>query len=376
MRIAMLTHSTNPRGGVVHALELCEALAQVGHHPVLFAPDTTGAGFYRAAACETRPWPAAAAPREVAALVARRRAELLCLFTPDLCAGFDLFHAQDSISANALADLQDAGRIGAYLRTVHHLDDFADPELAALQARGVNAARTLFAVSPAGRAALAASFGRDATLIGNGVDTARFSPMTDAQDAALRARLTLGSGPVVLSLGGVEKRKNTLGILQGFRAFRAAHAQAVLVIAGGASLLDHSAYQREFFDALAQSGLPDGAVRVLGKIPQSDMPALYRLADMLAFPSLHEGFGLAVLEAMASGTPVLVPRCPPFTDYLTEPDAAWCDAGDIAGAMQFCLRHAAALRASGLQVAARWRWADVAAAHLPIYQQQREPAHA
>ena len=50
------------------------------------------------------------------------------------------------------------------------------------------------------------------------------------------------------------------------------------------------------------------------------MPALYRLADALVFASLHEGFGLAVLEAMASGTPVVVSHIAPFTEYLGEGD--------------------------------------------------------
>lgn len=372
----MLAHSTNPRGGVVHALELCEALAALGHEPVLFAPDASGAGFYRPAACEVRPWQAAPAPGEVAALVALRRAELAALLTPALCGTFDLFQAHDSISANALADLCEVGRIGGYLRTVHHLDHFTDAGLAALQRRGIVRAQGLFAVSRAGQAALADGFARAATLVGNGVDIARFSPEADETDAKLRFRLALGPGPVVLSLGGIERRKNTLGIFEGFRALRRTLPHAVLVIAGGASLLDHSAYQREFATALARSGLPAGAVRVLGPVAQPDMPALYRLADVLAFPSLHEGFGLAVLEAMASGLPVLVPRNAPFTEYLAEGDVAWCEGGDIASALRFALENADALRPRGLAVAPRWRWRDVAAAHLPAYQRMKEAAYA
>ena len=54
LRIAMLAHSTNPRGGVVHALHLSEALATLGHEVVLHAPDASGAGFFRAARCATR----------------------------------------------------------------------------------------------------------------------------------------------------------------------------------------------------------------------------------------------------------------------------------------------------------------------------------
>ena len=53
------------------------------------------------------------------------------------------------------------------------------------------------------------------------------------------------------------------------------------------------------------------------------MPALYRCADVLVLPSLNEGFGLVVLEAMASGTPVVISRIAPFTEYLREGDVSW-----------------------------------------------------
>ena len=62
LAIAMLAHSTNPRGGVVHALELCDALAALGHWPELFAPDVSGQGFYREAAFRLCPLPVAPSP--------------------------------------------------------------------------------------------------------------------------------------------------------------------------------------------------------------------------------------------------------------------------------------------------------------------------
>ena len=63
LRIAMLAHSTIPRGGVVHALHLSEALADRGHDVVLHAPDAQGAGFFRPARCATRPFAVAPEPR-------------------------------------------------------------------------------------------------------------------------------------------------------------------------------------------------------------------------------------------------------------------------------------------------------------------------
>ena len=69
----------------------------------------------------------------------------------------------------------------------------------------------------------------------------------------------------------------------------------------------------------------DRAVVCLGPVPDADMPALYRLADALVFPSVKEGFGLVVLEAMASGMPVVTSRIAPFTEYLDDDDVVWCD---------------------------------------------------
>ncbi len=153
------------------------------------------------------------------------------------------------------------------------------------------------------------------------------------------------------------------------------------MIAGGASLLDHDAYQAEFARALAASGLPDDVVIRTGPLPQALMPALYRSADVLVFPSVKEGFGLVVLEAMASGVPVVTSRIAPFTEYLEDGDVAWCDPGDtvsIAQATTAALDEAGrdSLIARGFAVAARHDWSRVAQAHLPAYEALAEAAHA
>ncbi len=74
------------------------------------------------------------------------------------------------------------------------------------------------------------------------------------------------------------------------------HPDAELVITGGASLLDHDAYQRAFVERLATLGPAAASVRRLGVIADRDMPRLYCLASALVFASVKEGFGLCVLE--------------------------------------------------------------------------------
>jgi glycosyltransferase involved in cell wall biosynthesis len=184
-----------------------------------------------------------------------------------------------------------------------------------------------------------------------------------------------------LGVGGVEERKNTVRLLEAFCALRAKHPCCRLLIAGGASLLDHDAYQARFAAALAQSGLPEDAVIRTGPLPQELMPALYRAAAALVFPSTREGFGLVVLEAMASAIPVVTSRIVPFTEYLGDDDVLWCepfDSASIAAAMAASLDpvRRAPLIARGLEVAARHDWAQVARAHLPTYAKLRQGVHA
>jgi glycosyltransferase-like protein len=382
LRIAILTHSTNPRGGVVHALELGEALGRLGHEPTVHAPDSTGAGFFRNASCRTACVAAVPAGRNVVAMVESRIADYARHFKSAPDRQFDIWHAQDGISGNALATLKERGLIQGFARTVHHVDTFDDDRLSALQLRSITPADCLFVVSRMWRQWLGRELGLDAHHVGNGVDMDRFSPTPDATDTVLRARLGLSPGtPVFLAVGGVEERKNTIRLLEAFRVVHAQHPTCRLVIAGGASLLDHGAYQERFFAVLAQSGLPNEAVIRTGPWPQELMPALYRAATALVFPSTKEGFGLVVLEAMASGVPVVTSRIAPFTEYLGDDDVKWCDPFDpaaIAEAMSASLdaRCRERLVARGLNVARRHSWRTTAQAHLAVYDRLREPVHA
>jgi glycosyltransferase-like protein len=380
-RIAMLTHSTLPRGGVVHAMNLSEALEDLGVETVLHAPDSGGRGFFRKPHCSAIAFPVDLAPPQTADMVEQRIDDYVRYFRQPENRGFDLYHAHDGIGANALATLKEEGLISAFVRTVHHIDEFSDPRLVARQTRSIVTADALMVVSDLWREDLIKRFGREADVGGNGVDTCRYSPHVDGSEAELRQRLGLGTGPVFLSVGGIEARKNTTRILQAFAEIHRAHPDARLVIAGGASLLDHHAYQAAFGRELTELGEGASAVSLLGPVADADMPGLYRLASALVFASVKEGFGLCVLEAMASGTPAVVSRIAPFVDYLDPSDALWCDPADsasIAAAMRQSLRSdvASCLRTRGPIVAARFGWRDVAERHLPVYRRLREPVHA
>ncbi|MFC3692927.1 MSMEG_0565 family glycosyltransferase [Chenggangzhangella methanolivorans] len=381
LRIAICCHSVNPRGGVAHALALAEALAGLGHELVVHAPDPAAIGFFRSASVETQAFAAVPAPEGgTSALVEARIGDYAAHFDAARIARFDIFHAQDGLSGNALASLKEAGAIRRFARTVHHVDAFRDPRLIAWQRRAIMRADAHFAVSRLWRRELLAREGVEATVVGNGVDLARYSPEPSGGERALATRLGLGGGPVILAVGGVEERKNTVRLLAAFVQLRRLVPGAQLVVAGGASLLDHGAYRARFRETLAESRLPSDAVVVAGPLPDADMPALYRLADVLAFPSVSEGFGLVALEAMASGTPVVVSSIEPFTEYLSASDVAWCDPlseGSIANALMAALGGLSEqLSRKGLEAAARHGWERVAKAHLPVYARLAEHAYA
>ena len=384
LHIGLFTHSVNPRGGVVHCLELAEALAARGHAVTVHAPAESGTSFFRPSVSARQVLvPADPVPTGgLAPLVRQRVAEYQRYLGSPAAERFDVYHAHDGLSGVALAGLVERGVLPGFVRTVHHLDAFADEYLRSAQDLSVQAASRCVCVSRLWRDALRGRYGVEATVVSNGVDTGRFNPGPGPNDGLLRDRLMDGGGraPMFLAVGGVERRKNTLAALRAFLLVRQDLPRALLLIAGGASLLDHSAYRQEYEAVLAEAAAGEAgydvarSVVVTGPLPDDQMAAAYRLADALVFPSVTEGFGLAVLEAMACGTPAVVARIAPFTEYLTDQDALLVDPHDpvaIAAAMRQAADGPtrARLRSAGLAVAGRFPWSAAAAAHEQVYRE-------
>ena len=385
LQIALLTHSVNPRGGVVHTLALADALHDRGHHVTVFAPSAPGQAMFREARCAIELVAVEPGVRSVVEMVATRRAAFVAHLSRRLRArGFDVLHAQDAIGGNALADLVERGEIGGFVRTVHHLDVFDEPQLMAWQQRAFALASQVLCVSQGWCDRLWAELGVSASLVNNGVDLARYTAGSHERDDAVAMRHGLRpGGPLLLAVGGVEERKNTVRLLQGFARFKAMHRDAQLAIVGGASLLDHEHHGRQFESALAASGLRRGAgqdVVMTGAVPDADMPALLRLADTVLMPSLCEGFGLVVLEALASGTPVVVSDRAPFNEYLSRDErvdhACWADptsVESIVAAMERALdpSHRLALDHGTPEVCKRFSWERSAGEHEALYRAHR-----
>ncbi|RDK00101.1 MSMEG_0565 family glycosyltransferase [Paraburkholderia lacunae] len=377
-RIALLTHSVNPRGGVVHTLELARALYDAGHRVTIFAPSVGGAAMFRASPCRIVLAHVAANASDTVSMVQTRIDALKAALLANDPASFDVLHAQDSISGNALAELRHEGAIRGFVRTVHHLDDFTVPRLVEWQRRAYADADAVYCVSDAWTCRMQRDFGVIAVTVTNGVDLKRFTVKRDNSDTAPLARFGIVGAPVVLAVGGIEERKNTLQLLEAFALLRQTHADAQLVVAGGASLLDHDAYSRRFFERASALNLAIGAgcpIVVTGPLDDDVMPALFRRADVVSMVSLREGFGLVVLEALASGTPVVVSRIAPFIEYLDERVCCWAqphDAHSIASALRRSLnaRGGVDFTHAVPELLLRFSWTASARRHIALYRRQ------
>ncbi len=377
MRIALLTYSVKPRGGVEHALAIAEALAGREHEVCVTALAAPGETFFRPTSVATRL--VAHVPTEPAfderilAMVAAYREGLRRMLADG---GFDIVHAQDCISANAALDLRDEGLVEHVVRTVHHVDEFISPSLIACQDRSILSPDLVLCVSQPWIERLAGEFGVQARLVRNGVDCERFrAPHDGAERAADRRALGLGDRLAVLTVGGIEPRKGSLTLLEGFARLRkqAPQLDPLLLVVGGATLFDY----RDEIDRFAARALELGVtehVRNAGTVSPAELERHYRAADVFAFPSTKEGFGLVALEALAAGLPVVASELDVFRTFLTHGESALlCPAGD-GEALGDCLTRVAIdselrerLVAGGRSVVDAYGWDTAAAAHEIAY---------
>jgi glycosyltransferase involved in cell wall biosynthesis len=201
----------------------------------------------------------------------------------------------------------------------------------------------------------------------HGVDRTVFSPPDAAAVAALRERLGIPAGRgYVAFLGTLEPRKNVPALIAGWSAACADRTNPpALVLAGGSGWDDRLPAAVADVPAMLQLIRP-------GYLPLADLPALLGGAEIVAYPSLGEGFGLPVLEAMACAAPVLTTRRLALPEVggdavaYTEPDP-----GSIANALRELLdapERRASLAAAALSRSAQFSWRASAHTHLATYE--------
>jgi alpha-1,3-rhamnosyl/mannosyltransferase len=230
----------------------------------------------------------------------------------------------------------------------------------------LRAARHVIAITENARQDFITEFGvrpQRITAIPLGVDPS-FAPASEQAIAALRAKHNLPAR-FALYLGSNKPHKNLLGLVEAW--LELPPSGAGLVVAG--------AWDERYPEArqLAEARQA-GTICWIGPVAENDLPALYTAADAFVFPSLFEGFGLPVVEAMACGAPVIcsnttaLPEVAGDAAVLVNPS----DGAALAAALARVLGDAGlreALRAKGLARATQFSWAHTAAETLRIYRQ-------
>ena len=255
------------------------------------------------------------------------------------------------------------------LLTVHDLSFARDPDSAApglrryldlVVPRSVKRATHIIAVSQTTKNDLVELYSTPAdkiTVLYEGVDSI-FKP---TPDPAIRAKYGLGDKPFIFSVSTIQPRKNFQRLIQ---ALAQLPADFNLVIAGSKGWL--------YDDILDEADKPAVRGRVLfpGFVADADLPALYTEAAVLAYPSLYEGFGLPLLEAMACGTPTLtstascLPEVAGGASVLVDP----YNVEAIAAGLKEAISTPEPWVTKGLRRAAEFRWDDSARQLMALYQ--------
>jgi glycosyltransferase-like protein len=362
VKIALATYSTRPRGGVVHTLALAEALTDLGHHVDVWTLARGGdVAFFRPVDPTVRVHAVPFPDVEGETVGERVLRSIALLRAAADTAGADIVHAQDCITANALPGC---------VRTVHHLETFTTPELAACHERAIREPVAHVCVSKAVAHELAHGWGITATVIPNGVDADRFERAAADDPAAVAARRQwreqLGGDPLVVTVGGIEPRKGSLDLLEAIHRLRTARPDVRLAVAGGETLFDYRSYRATFDARCAEVCAP---VEVLGPLPHDELPSFVAAADVFAFPSTKEGFGLAAMEALAAGVPVVTRDLPVLREVFGDAVRYGENIPSLAAAL-----HAAATgrqhvrRDAGRALARAHTWRAAALAHVGLYE--------
>lgn len=288
-----------------------------------------------------------------------------------LTGSIDLFHSPDFVLPPV------AGNIPTLL-TVHDLSFIHYPEtfppalvryLNTVVPRSVARATHILADSQATKDDLVGQWRvppEKVTVLYSGVNP-RFQPVVDgAQQTAVRHKYQLGDAPYLLSVGTIQPRKNYQMLIQSFRPVAERFPHNLYISGGKGWLYD------DMLAEIARQGLQD-RVRFIGFVDDADLPTLYSAADLFLFPSVYEGFGLPLLEAMACGVPVIssdassLPEVGAGVARLIAPHPAqlWTEAMAQLLADEPQRQH---MRQAGLQHVHRFSWQKTAVHLRQIYQ--------
>ncbi len=236
-------------------------------------------------------------------------------------------------------------------------------------ARAVQSTDRVIAVSNATRRDIVELLGvreERISVVPHGVDPA-FSLRSAAEQRQVREQYGL-EGRFLLWVGTFEPRKNLPTLLRAFQEVRERHSDLTLALVGRRGWLDSLIFE------MLQTPPYNRGVRVLEQVPRGDLPGLFSAASAFVFPSLYEGFGLPLLEAMACETPIVAANTSSLPEVLGSAGllVSPLDPAQLASAILRVLEDyplAAELRKRGLLRVSRFTWERTARQTLEIYRQ-------
>lgn len=360
MRVSLLTYSTKPRGGVVHTLNLAEAMARLGADVTVWSLARGGdPGFFRDVDPAVTVRLARFDDRDGDTVSDRIVRSIEVLGNEFDRSAADIVHAQDCISANA---------VGRCIRTIHHLDQFTTPILASCHEKAITLPYARICVSAAVADEVRTGWGVDPTVIPNGVQADRFAAAaTEMPDAvAARSYWEHRLGRYVLAVGGIEPRKGSLDLLEAYALMRRSDPELALVFAGGETLFDYRGYRADFDRRAVELGIDP---IVLGQVDDTQLPSLVAQAAVFAFPSTKEGFGLAAMEALAAGVAVVARDLPVLHEVFGDAVRYAETPEDLAAELTAATTADPTRSALGRQLAGSLTWEAAARAHLNFYRE-------
>lgn len=319
--MAMLTYSTRPRGGVVHALKLAERLRGLGADVTLYSlarsdePNSLKR-YFREVSVPFRIF-----PYEWSSDLRTRLERMISSYSDNLPRDSDIYHAQDCVGGTSLAHMRSKGMLTAPIfRTIHHIDDFAEPMLFDFEKRAVAHADYRFVVSIYWKEALARDYGYDSIVTYNGIDMSDFSK-AGAREASV---------PTVLFVGGLEPRKGLEQLLQAMVHVveRIPQARLISVAKSGFRGTDELRWYRDLSRRLEL----DDKVEFHESVSQEQLLDMYAGCSLIVLPSKTEGWGLSLMEGMACGKPVVATRVGGIPELVRDGvDGILVEAGDVKG---------------------------------------------
>lgn len=332
MRIGMLTYSTKPRGGVVHALNLSEALMDLGEDIRLFSLRKEGerefsTGFYR----KTR------VPYDIFEYtstgdIERDVEHMIDTYKKNLPLDYEIYHSQDCVGANALSELRRLGNLNApTVRTVHHVDEFRGEALTELQEKSIHLSDEKIVVSRYWQRILRREYNERSHLVYNGVDLDKY---------ACAGAKRKSSVPSILYVGGLEARKGVEFLLLAMEQVRKEIPNSMLTIIGRSGLASgqFSDERKLLRDLTRRLGIEEN-VHFQDFVPEKSLPRYYHECDVFVLPSRMEGWGLTLMEAMASSKPVIAHRVggiPELVDHCK--NGLLLECGDVRGLAESIIR--------------------------------------